>query len=267
MNIVPFQFEENNIRVITDDNGETWFVASDIASVLEYRDAYNATRSLDDDEKGTQIVSTSSGEQQMLVINESGLYSAILRSRKAEAKRFRKWVTSEVLPTIRRTGRYEAAEVAPVFTANPAAQALQIADALATMLRVSNSGRLSMARQAIGMHSPENLPLVPSYAIDAPSDSVAGSSEPTHSASHLLREHGVPLSAQAFNRLAEDAGYLETLTRQGSRGQTKQFKSVTEAGLRYGKNVSSPQSPRETAPHWYDSRFEELMAELGIGAL
>lgn len=263
MNIVPFQFGENSVRVIADDNGETWFVASDVASVLEYRDAYNATRSLDDDEKGTQIVSTPSGEQQMLVINESGLYSAILRSRKAEAKRFKKWVTSEVLPTIRRTGRYEAPQ-APVYATSPAVQAVQLADVIATALRVSNSGRLSMVRQAVGMHDPANLPLVPVYAIDAPSDSVAGSSEPTHSASHLLRKHGTTLSAQAFNRLAEAAGYLETLTRQGSRGQEKQFKSVTQEGLRYGKNVSNPQSPRETQPHWYDSRFEELMTELGI---
>ena len=155
---------------------------------------------------------------------------------------------------------------APVFTANPAAQAIQIADALATMLRVSNSGRLSLARQAIGLHSPENLSLVPAYAIDAPSDSVAGSSEPTHSASYLLQQHGVPLSAQAFNRLAEAAGYLETLARQSTSGRTKQFKSVTEAGLRFGKNVSSPQSPRETAPHWYDSRFSELLEAIGYVA-
>lgn len=156
---------------------------------------------------------------------------------------------------------------ATVFTANPAAQAIQIADALATMLRVSNSGRLLMARQAIGAHSPENVFLVPAYAIDAPSDSVAGSSEPTHSASHLLQSHDVQLSAQAFNRLAEAAGYVETLTRQSSSGRTKQFKSVTEAGLRFGKNVSSPQSPRETSPHWYDHRFSELLEAIGYVAV
>ena len=65
------------------------------------------TRHLDDDEKGLSIVQTPGGEQEMLVINESGLYSAILRSRKAEAKRFKKWVTAEVLPAIRKNGRYE----------------------------------------------------------------------------------------------------------------------------------------------------------------
>jgi prophage antirepressor-like protein len=88
-------------------NGEPWFIGSDVSIALEYRDAGNMTRNLDDDEKGTQIVSTLGGEQQMLVINESGLYSAILRSRKPAAKRFKKWVTAEVLPSIRKAGRYD----------------------------------------------------------------------------------------------------------------------------------------------------------------
>lgn len=67
------------------------------------------TRHLDEDEKGLSIVQTLGGSQELLVINESGLYSAILRSRKAEAKRFKKWVTSVVLPAIRKHGRYEDA--------------------------------------------------------------------------------------------------------------------------------------------------------------
>lgn len=264
MNIVPFQFGENSVRVIADDNGETWFVGKDVCEVLGYRNVSDAmTRHCKGVVKRYPL-STPGGTQDIRVLAEPDVLRLIIGSRLPAAEAFERWVFEEVLPTIRRTGRYEVSEIAPVFTANPAAQAIQIADALATMLRVSNSGRLSMARQAICMHSPENLPLVPDYAIDAPSDFVAGSSEPTHSASHLLREHGTTLSAQAFNRLAEAAGYLETLTRQGSRGQEKQFNSVTQEGLRYGKNVSNPQSPRETQPHWYDSRFEELMTELGI---
>lgn len=104
----PFEFEGRHVRVVTDDKGEPWFVAADIAQLLDYRMASDMARSLDDDERGTQIVRTPSGDQEMLVINESGLYSAILKSRKPEAKRFKKWVTSEVLPAIRKTGRYEA---------------------------------------------------------------------------------------------------------------------------------------------------------------
>ena len=101
-------FENSNfekIRVLGID-GEPWFIAVDIAKVLDYRTAYDMTRILDEDEKGTQIVRTPGGNQNVIVINESGLYSSILRSRKPEAKQFKKWVTSEVLPSIRKHGAY-----------------------------------------------------------------------------------------------------------------------------------------------------------------
>lgn len=103
--VIPFQFDTREVRTMLIDD-QPWFVAADVSCALEYRIAGDMTRNLDDDEKGTQIVRTPGGEQEMLVINESGLYSAILRSRKAEAKRFKKWVTAEVLPAIRRTGQY-----------------------------------------------------------------------------------------------------------------------------------------------------------------
>lgn len=104
--VIPFQFDAREVRTLLIDD-QPWFVAADVSCALEYRIAGDMTRNLDDDEKGTQIVRTPGGDQEMLVINESGLYSAILRSRKAEAKRFKKWVTAEVLPAIRKHGRYE----------------------------------------------------------------------------------------------------------------------------------------------------------------
>lgn len=100
-----FDFEQKSVRVVMKGS-EPWWVAKDVADILEFQDAANAIRLLDEDEKGTQKVSTPGGEQEMSVINESGLYTLIMRSNKPEAKRFRKWVTSEVLPTIRKTGRY-----------------------------------------------------------------------------------------------------------------------------------------------------------------
>ena len=85
---------------------EPYFVATDIAKALGYRDAFDMTRRLDDDEKDTQKVRTLGGEQVMVVLNESGLYSSILGSNKEQAKVFKKWVTKEVLPSIRKTGSY-----------------------------------------------------------------------------------------------------------------------------------------------------------------
>ena len=100
-----FNFHAHAVRIL-DKDGELWFVASDVASALEYSHTPHMLRHLDDDEKGVQIVDTLGGAQEVSTISESGLYSAILRSRKPEAKRFKKWVTSEVLPAIRKTGTY-----------------------------------------------------------------------------------------------------------------------------------------------------------------
>lgn len=107
-NLQTFRFTDTLILRGFLRDGEPWFVAGDVSTALDYSEAKDMTRNLDDDEKGRQIVPTLGGDQEMTVINESGLYSAILKSRKPEAKAFKKWVTSEVLPSIRKTGSYTA---------------------------------------------------------------------------------------------------------------------------------------------------------------
>ncbi|WP_028654857.1 BRO family protein [Nocardioides sp. J54] len=102
-----FKYESHDVHVVSID-GEPWFVAGDVARILDFRDAFNLTRGLDEDERGTHVVSTPGGEQTVTVINEAGLYSAILRSRVPQAKAFKRWVTHDVLPAIRRTGSYGA---------------------------------------------------------------------------------------------------------------------------------------------------------------
>lgn len=116
-NLQTFRFTDTLILRGFLRDGEPWFVAQDVAAALDYSVAKDMTRNLDDDEKGGQIVPTLGGDQEMTVINESGLYSAILKSRKPEAKTFKKWVTSEVLPSIRKTGSYTAPTAQP--TAKP----------------------------------------------------------------------------------------------------------------------------------------------------
>ncbi len=108
MDLQQFNFNLTPVRVVMID-GQPWFVAVDVALILGYRNAPDATRLLDEDEKGTHILRTPGGAQDATVINESGLFNLVLRSRRAEAKAFRKWVTGEVLPALRRTGTYTAA--------------------------------------------------------------------------------------------------------------------------------------------------------------
>lgn len=109
-NLISFDFQNSSIRVI-NKQGEPWFVANDVCNTLEIANARDAISSLDDDEKDVVLTDTLGGKQKLNIINESGLYVLILRSRKAIQKgtvqhKFRKWVTAEVLPQIRKTGHY-----------------------------------------------------------------------------------------------------------------------------------------------------------------
>lgn len=101
-----FSFESHAVRVI-DKNGEPWFVVKDVCDVLGISDARRASERLDDDERSLAPVTDSLGrQQQTFVANESGLYSLILRSDKPEAKKFKRWVTHDVLPALRKSGSY-----------------------------------------------------------------------------------------------------------------------------------------------------------------
>lgn len=125
--IIPFQYQQNSIRAFADESGAPWFVASDVCETLQFGNGRQAISRLDDDEKDVRIVDTLGGGQEMTVINESGLFHLILTSRKQEAKQFRKWVTAEVLPSIRKTGTYTT-------TITPAQQ-LQIRRAVAKVAK------------------------------------------------------------------------------------------------------------------------------------
>lgn len=101
-----FEYEDHDQFRVIDRNGEAWFILQDVAKRLGVKNTSDLAARLDADEKGVAEIDTLGGKQKLRIINESGLYSAILGSSKPEAKRFKKWVTSEVLPTIRKTGAF-----------------------------------------------------------------------------------------------------------------------------------------------------------------
>lgn len=92
----------------TIQNGEPWFVAADVCRALEIGNTNMAVERLDDDEKGISSIDTLGGNQAMTIVNEPGLYSLVLGSRKPEARAFKRWVTHDILPAIRKTGSYTA---------------------------------------------------------------------------------------------------------------------------------------------------------------
>ncbi|QPS09560.1 hypothetical protein I6G66_05930 [Delftia acidovorans] len=257
-NITPFKFQDHEITVLTNDSGEPWFIAKEVSGVLGYSEASAMTRTLDDDEKGLQVLQTQGGSQRVIVINESGLYSAILKSERQEARRFKKWVTSEVLPSIRRTGSY-----AGPASAQMAAPLRDQVDAGILLLRAAAED-LKFAPSAVlgGYQKLENhvgvAGLLPAYAVDAPATAAAGTSEPTKSLAELLKEFGVGISAQAFNKLLMQRGFVEERERPSTKGSgVRKFKVC--ANLVFGKNLTAPNNPRETQPHWYVSKFAELL--------
>ena len=105
--IVEFENESfGSIRVTQDDGGEPWFVAKDVCKILGISDPNQSCRHFDSDEKGLFTIQTPGGEQAVVHVSEPGFYKLVLKSRKPEAKAFQRWVTHEVLPSIRKQGAY-----------------------------------------------------------------------------------------------------------------------------------------------------------------
>lgn len=117
--IQQFKSEQfGTIRTTTID-GEPWFVAKDVCEALSIKNVSDALSNLDEDEKGIALTDTLGGKQQMSVVSESGMYALVMRSRKPEARGFRKWVTNEVLPSIRKHGAYITPQTMADMMADP----------------------------------------------------------------------------------------------------------------------------------------------------
>ncbi|MBL3897902.1 phage antirepressor KilAC domain-containing protein [Bifidobacterium longum] len=105
--IQRFDFKGASLRTLTDEAGEPWFVAKDVCDILGLENSRKATAELDSDEKNTVTISDGiAGNPNKTIISEPGLYRLVMKSRKSEAKEFQRWVTHEVLPSIRRHGAY-----------------------------------------------------------------------------------------------------------------------------------------------------------------
>ncbi|NNV01934.1 BRO family protein [Brevibacillus sp. MCWH] len=127
-----FRFQDKQVRVVLRD-GEPWFVARDVCEVLDNRDTGTAIRQLDDDEKLIQTMIESGQNREVWLVNEPGLYSLILSSSKQEAKSFKRWITHEVIPAIRKTGEYavDQSKAVPLSERQALIQSLKLTAELA----------------------------------------------------------------------------------------------------------------------------------------
>ena len=112
--LIVSKFEDKQVRTNVDEAGELWFIAKDVIDVLGLKNTSMALRKLQKEEKGVTSADTLGGKQDLMTVNESGLYALIFQSRRKEAAKFRFWVTNEVLPSLRKTGSYQVKEIDPL---------------------------------------------------------------------------------------------------------------------------------------------------------
>ncbi|MDD2323109.1 MAG: Bro-N domain-containing protein [Bacteroidales bacterium] len=104
---LQFDYQKQTIRTITDENEQVWFAGIDVCNILGYADSEQTVKKLDEDERMLDRIPDGSGQtRKTWTVNEFGLYSLILSSTKPEAKEFKRWVTHEILPSIRKAGKY-----------------------------------------------------------------------------------------------------------------------------------------------------------------
>lgn len=150
-NLAIFRYQEKEVRVLKDDQGEPWFVAKDVCDILAIIDTRTIVDRLDMDEwDKTTVIDSMGRDQEGYIISESGLYEAIARSNKPEAKIFQKWVRKEVLPSIRKHGLYATPDTIEKFLNDPdtmiqALTALKEERAKRQALEAENAGLLPKA--------------------------------------------------------------------------------------------------------------------------
>lgn len=195
-----FNYNGNEVRTIQKD-GEPWWVLKDVCEVLDISQAVRVAERLDEDEVSQTHITDSLGRQQSTyIINESGLYNVILRSDKPEAKPFRKWVTSEVLPSIRKHGAYMTPQKIEEALLNP-----DTIIKLATNLKAEREKRMELERQA-----EKDKPLV----TFANSVSVAKASILVGELAKLLKQNGVDMGQNRLFTWMRENGYL--ISRKGT---------------------------------------------------
>lgn len=256
----PFSFHGLLVRVIDDGSGEPWFIAKDVAEALGYA---NTSKAINTHCKAVNTYHTEMGGQvrAVQIIPERDIYRLVMKSKLPAAEQFEEWVVAQVLPSIRKTGHFSAQ--AP--NNSKIVGELAILECFDRLLKPAPSSKMMMLAK-IAANNGLDAKFLPGYAIDAAPDASGGSSMESKPVTALIKQNGIAATAPAFNRLLASAGFLKQCQRTSTKRGLVDFWSITEKGLRYGKNLTSPNNPRETQPHWYVDRFLELADLISKGA-
>lgn len=241
---------------------EPLFCLADVCKALELTPSKVAQR-LEKDVLSKYPLQTAGGIQELNFVNEVGLYDVILDSRKPEAKAFRKWVTSEVLPSIRKTGQYT---VSSSESSQPAADrpcaSVQEVEASIRWIEFQRTS-LGLDKQAVKrLIKREGKRLGLPVAGRMSMESIPSTEGATSSATELLRYHDFEATAMEFNRLMVRYGLLVEKRTSGSNPRT--YKALTREGLAFGKNRAIPNGNGATWPVYYRDMFPALCLAMKI---
>lgn len=246
------------VRVSVDASNQPIFCLADICGVLGVSNVGNVKSRLDaDDIRQADSIDSIGRTQKILYVTEEGFYDVVIRSDSPKAKPFRKWVTHEVLPSIRKTGQYSVGQ--SKATLNEQLQAkLAFADWSAKFLNLNEASKLGIAQKIGKMVGLDDA---------LPQSVNAGTEKPiTHAATDLLKSHNVGISAQALNRMLELKGVVKHATRPGKRGKVHSWYVITPAFDKYGQNQQDPKFQQQTQIRWYDATFMELLTIVGLNS-
>lgn len=235
--IAIFKYQDTPVRII-DESGDPWFVAKDVAEILGYSDTQALTRRIDPEDLGTCTDNTSGQIREMTTLNESGLYNAILGSTKPDARKFKRWVTSEVLPSIRKHGAYMTAETIEKVLADP-----DTIIRLATDLKEERARRLSLeVEKKIMLPKAEFFDTVGASKDAIPMRDVARVLNDTSMGRNrlfeFLRDQKVLMSDNLPYQTVFERGYFRVIEKPikfGTNGEVRIHKQtlVTQKGLIY----------------------------------
>lgn len=244
------------VRVSVDTSNQPIFCLADICGVLGVSNVGNVKSRLDvDDIRQADSIDSIGRTQKILYVTEEGFYDVVIRSDSPKAKPFRKWVTHEVLPSIRKTGQYNANTTSATLTEQLQAN-LTFADWAIKTLNINEASKLGWAKKISDKFG---------LAAELPDAVNAGTEKPiTHAATDLLKSHNVGISAQAFNRMLELKGVVKHATRPGKRGKVHSWYVITPAFDKYGQNQQDPKFQQQTQIRWYDATFMELLTIVGL---
>lgn len=246
-------FEGHEVEVI-EINGQVLFNPKDVADILGISDVNSSVRNFNKN----QIVKVKNSDVHNLHIRklnnagenfltENGVYKLVFKSHKPNAEKFTDWIADEVLPEIRKTGGYRAK------SREEFDMCLYGVKFIADDMKIAESSRLFMYNVVFTRFG---LPIefLPQYTDN-------GNREQC-SATELLNRNGCEIKTAKFNQLMIAAGYMELRERTSSKGELKEYKALTDKGLKYGVNLISNKNQKECQPYYYADTFMELYREV-----